>query len=540
MNTISKNNTQMSSSTNNTTTGNTAPNINPQNLKIYVQHISKTIALENVSPNTTILQLKNAISGPFDLPIDQQTLWTNGRIINKPASEQKLIPNGIFVGNFTENNEARTLASFGVQNEQLFYIVSTLYIGTPCYGGLTFAGYTSSLLQSQAKLRSLEPPILLETCFLTNESLITRGRNTVVAKFMAQKNMTHLLFIDADISWQPETIEKLWKADKDIIGAAYPKKGLQFEKLDALMQELVKRNPDGSPIVDSNGNVEFHKLGNRPVAKKNPDGTPALDEYGMQILEMQPNKSLEAYVKANLMNYTMNFGEQKQIQNNLLDVKHIGTGFMMIKRRVIEKMFQEHPETKYDDDIGILNANENEYLYNLFDVQTHPGSDKKIHLLSEDYLFCKNWIDMGGKVYLEVTSPLTHTGTFTFQGHFLASLRFGKNQNPLFQHILSGEMELDGGQPKREYTTNVSQYAMSAGGTPKGVELKSTTRPTHSSHSPHSPQNTSNSNRPSESVIGSGVQQHSVNKQVRPGIQVVKKLDKTNISQIRIPKRKKL
>lgn len=498
-------------------------------LKIYVQFVSKTIALENVAPETTITQLKAAIAGPLDISIEQQTLWTNGRIVNVAGEEQQLIPGGVMISEYNQDRELRTLASYGTKNEQLFYLISKVYIGTPCYGGMTFAGYTSSLLQSQSYLRSLEPPVLLETCFLTNESLITRGRNTVVAKFLSHggKSMTHLLFIDADISWQPETIEKILRADKDIVGAAYPKKGLDFQKLDGLLPELVIKNADGTPKLDAEGNVQFHKIGAHTGVDMNQDGTAKLDEKGQPILKTsRGNKSLESYLKANLMNYTMNFDTSKQVQNNLLKVKHIGTGFMLIKRRCIEKMIQKFPETKYDDDIGILNADENQFLYNLFTVETHPGSDKRIHLLSEDYLFCKNWIDMGGEIFMEVTSPLTHTGTFTFQGHFLASLRFEKNSQPLLQQILKQEVQLE--DTKESLQSDISQYAFNDN-TPKTAPQSKNV--TVASQQPQPKK----SDKSDEQLISSAV---AAGDTLRPGVQVVKKLNQSNLSQIRIPKRK--
>lgn len=262
-----------------------------------------------------------------------------------------------------------------------------IYIGTPCYGGQCFAGYVASLLQTQAYLKTLEPPMSLETCFLTNESLITRGRNTIVAKFLNDPSFTHLLFIDADISWHPGTVEKLVKADVDIVGAIYPKKGYTWKNLSKVLPNL---------IDSKDGKLEVKNIDDK----------------------------LEAYVKANLMNYTMNYSTNRQVKNNLLEVKHIGTGFMLIKREVLEKMAAKFSELKYDDDINILSDDENRYLYSLFDCDISMGSDNKLHYLSEDYLFCKRWIDMGGQIYAEVTSPLTHTGTHSFQGHYLASLRF--------------------------------------------------------------------------------------------------------------------
>lgn len=263
-----------------------------------------------------------------------------------------------------------------------------IYIGTPCYGGQCFAGYVASLLQTQTHLKSLNPPVSFETCFLTNESLITRGRNTIVAKFLNDKSFTHLLFIDADISWHPATVEKLLKANVDIVGAIYPKKGYTWSNLSKVLPNMISSNEAGK--------VEFKDI----------------------------NDKMEAYIKANLMSYTMNYSTNRQVKNNLLEVKHIGTGFMMIKREVLERMCAKFTECKYDDDINILDENENKHLYSLFDCDISMGSDNKLHYLSEDYLFCKRWIDMGGQIFAEVTSPLTHTGTHSFQGHYLASLRF--------------------------------------------------------------------------------------------------------------------
>ncbi len=72
-------------------------------------------------------------------------------------------------------------------------------VGTPCYGGMCFVGYVASLIQAKEYLKTKD--IQLETCFLTNESLIPRGRNTIVAKFMTDPTFTHLLFVDGDITF---------------------------------------------------------------------------------------------------------------------------------------------------------------------------------------------------------------------------------------------------------------------------------------------------------------------------------------------------
>ena len=58
-----------------------------------------------------------------------------------------------------------------------------LFIGTPCYSGLCTAQYTNSLLMTKDFLRT--KGIEMGACFLSNESLIPRGRNTIVSYFLS-------------------------------------------------------------------------------------------------------------------------------------------------------------------------------------------------------------------------------------------------------------------------------------------------------------------------------------------------------------------
>jgi hypothetical protein len=102
-------------------------------------------------------------------------------------------------------------------------------IGTPAYGGLCHVSYTSSLIQTIKHCASLG--IEVEPCFLANESLIPRARNTIVARFMNDPTLTHLLFIDADVNWSPAALPRLLAHNKEIIGAMYPKKGYDWQKL---------------------------------------------------------------------------------------------------------------------------------------------------------------------------------------------------------------------------------------------------------------------------------------------------------------------
>lgn len=121
-----------------------------------------------------------------------------------------------------------------------------------------------------------------------------------------------------------------------------------------------------------------------------------------------------------MVNYNYNAKEHEselKIENNTTEVRHIATGFMMIKREVIECMQKAFPSTHYVDDVGYLKEEEHTHAYALFDCCVEDG-----HYFSEDWLFCERWKKMGGKVYANISIDLTHMGTVQYEGSFLRSI----------------------------------------------------------------------------------------------------------------------
>jgi len=172
---------------------------------------------------------------------------------------------------------------------------------------------------------------------MTNESLISRARNTLSAKFLATKESTHLMFIDADIGWEPWHLLALLNHDKDVIGGLYPMKTIP-----------VKWCVNGIPGA--------------------PDNDP----------------------------------------NGLLEVTKTGTGFMLIKRHVLEKI-ASHPAVKpFKNDIG-LDPSLDQYMKTYFDTAVREN-----RYYSEDWTFCENWRDLGGQIWVDKRVLLRHTGTYVF------------------------------------------------------------------------------------------------------------------------------
>jgi len=246
-----------------------------------------------------------------------------------------------------------------------------IFVATPCYGGQIGEPYFRSVLKLAILCNRYDIPFTVST--LANESLVTRGRNTLVSFFMENKEATHLFFVDADIEFNAEDMLRMVAYDKPITVGAYPKKAINW----------------GS-IVDA--------------ARKNPDET-------------------KETIEGHSSNYVVNFEFQKddegnrtnsvKIVDNLVQLKDAGTGFMCIRKDTIQKMFDHHPELKYVNDINV-DAKFEPFMYALFDTMIDPESRR---YLSEDYTFCRLWQMMGGDVWLDPRTALNHVGHYTFRGN---------------------------------------------------------------------------------------------------------------------------
>ena len=261
-----------------------------------------------------------------------------------------------------------------------------LYVLTPCYGSLCFVNYVQCIISTKEILKSYNIEMVIEFC--RNDSLVSRARNNLVAKAMNDPNMTHMLFIDADITWDPTDVLKLLIADKSLVGGVYPIKYYDWSKL----------------TKDKNGQYD-------------PD---IIDKWIEIKKKSQYNSSMsdEYMIQHRLLKYNVNYIDSVlNIEANLARVKHLATGFMMFKRGVIDQMAIAYPNTKYVDDVGFLKGDENKYAYALFDCGVEEG-----HYFSEDWLFCHRWTKMGGNIYINVTINLTHTGNEDYKGCYIASI----------------------------------------------------------------------------------------------------------------------
>ena len=121
--------------------------------------------------------------------------------------------------------------------------------------------------------------------------------------------------------------------------------------------------------------------------------------------------------KENLQNFTGSFvvnliGEQANVvvrADQPCEVAALGTGFMLIKRHVLEKLKKR--VKKFKNDMSAIAHGEE--IYEFFGVPIDKESGR---LLSEDYDFCHKWRKAGGKVYAAPWCQLGHMGSYLFEG----------------------------------------------------------------------------------------------------------------------------
>lgn len=94
-------------------------------------------------------------------------------------------------------------------------------------------------------------------------------------------------------------------------------------------------------------------------------------------------------------------------------VDYAGTGFMMIKRSVLETLSKKKPELRYLESKG-LEPGEGP-CWGFFDKLAIWHGEDKISL-PEDFSFCKRWRELNGTIILEPTIRLKHWGSWCYAG----------------------------------------------------------------------------------------------------------------------------
>ena len=237
-----------------------------------------------------------------------------------------------------------------------------LMVATPCFGGQVSSIYAGSVFHLQRAVRS-KPNMDLTVLMRDGGALITRARANLVTLFLDNPSATHLLFVDADIGFTPDQVFRLIESEADVVAGVYPIKRVNWDKA----KRMLEANRPTSPAA-------------------------ALD-YVLEIDDPDRVVTVDGFTR----------------------VRFAGTGFLMIRRHVLERMCQ-HPayaslQFFKEHSLDALAGSPNRFA--LFECMI---DQKTGTYLSEDFAFCKRWTDIGGEIWADLESRLDHVGPSVFHG----------------------------------------------------------------------------------------------------------------------------
>jgi len=221
-----------------------------------------------------------------------------------------------------------------------------IFIATPAYSGLS-ASYTYALFAGQQAL--LQSGIQADLEIFTENCHVDDGRNVLVRDFL-ETDCEQMIFLGADLRWNPSELIRLIQYDEDVVAGIYP----------------LKEENESYPVKMIKGEIWS--------------------------------------------------------RNGLIQVEAVPTGFLKIKRNVLERLYEISPKFSSKAD--------------------NPGR-KPIGLIFErtmkdnarwggDYTFCKKWEAIGGKIFIDPQMTFEHSGESLWNGCYGDFLRKKNNiDNPL-------------------------------------------------------------------------------------------------------------
>lgn len=217
-----------------------------------------------------------------------------------------------------------------------------------------------------------------QTLLAVQESVLRRGgafrlhfesgatislvRNAIVAEFL-QSDADLLLMLDADQGFHPDMLERMIDFAKPMVGCVCPARKYEWS------------------MVDPNARMNVEQLLYRATRFI---GHLIADEHG-----------------------------NSPVVNGFARATRVGTGILLLRREVFTRLMSRFPELegrgfgpdaypRYNDGgrWGFFNPIEND-----------AGVP-----LSEDISFSRRWLEAGGEIWADVTSPTVHVGRHPFSG----------------------------------------------------------------------------------------------------------------------------
>lgn len=250
-----------------------------------------------------------------------------------------------------------------------------LVVATPCFGGQVAAAFMAAIMRLEAACRAQQIDFMW--LWSGGDALITRARAELLGRFLDRAESTHLLFIDADLDFEPSQVFRLLAFDADVTAGAYPLKTIDWNRVRAAVAE--GRDP---------ATAALHYVCDLDVRD--------LDQGRLTT------------------------------RNGFARSRSAGCGFLMIRRQALTRLCAAHPELRYDR-VDMPTSRDSANKFALFECMIDPESGT---YLSEDYAFCRRWSALGGEIWIDLESRLTHIGPMRFVGDFITQFEKRRATRP--------------------------------------------------------------------------------------------------------------
>jgi hypothetical protein len=248
--------------------------------------------------------------------------------------------------------------------------MTNILLATPAYGDVFYTPYVSSLVGLQ-RLASRNKWHLAFASIAYAD--IVESRNFLLTHFFDRTSATHLLFVDADMGYEPGLIADMLALRKPVVGVTAPKRQIDLDRL----AKLARKGEAPERAIARAHNFVF-----RPVK------------------ERTTSRPVKGFVQ----------------------VEGCGAGILLIERACVQAMLERLPELSDTAAKGNSPLTKNlDRLIRAFDPTTVDGAR-----LSEDYSFCHRWRRLcGGEVWANINRKVTHVGLQKFSARYSDAMPAG-------------------------------------------------------------------------------------------------------------------
>lgn len=236
--------------------------------------------------------------------------------------------------------------------------MTSLFIATPAFGEMFYSVYVRSLFGLQHVLAARGWPCALATLSFSD---VVESRSVLLSHWFDRTNASHLLFIDADMGFDPKLIVDMIELDQPVVGVIYPKRKLDLTKYETAIA-----------------------AGDAP-----------------------------ARARAKAHDFTVR-GPGVGTNKGFIRVEGCGAGILLLRRDCITTLLDRQPQ--YFDNSARLTSPIAHGLDRLIRVFDPIRSEKGY--LSEDYAFCYRWRLCGGDVWAAADREVVHIGLHRFVGRY--------------------------------------------------------------------------------------------------------------------------